>query len=249
MRFAAILLAALALLACKDKAKTKPAAQPKSASTTPRPTLETADVEGALPAANLGPKIVINKQEVLLDGEPVVKIAGDAPLVRKDLEALTTRLEGKVAGDEPIALMIDSSMAFYQFAGVFDALHKAGFHKLALLTGNGAKMIPLDTLDGEANGTSRPLVTIKHGHLTLWAGSEKLSYELTDSPTFQPLTRALAELVQSRWPDGHRTDEDRVIIVQVDRGTTAQVLLGALAAVRAEGTLVLFPSIFLAGGA
>ena len=32
-------------------------------------------------------------------------------------------------------------------------------------------------------------------------------------------------------------------------GTTAQVLLGALAAVRVEGTLTLFPSICLSGGA
>jgi hypothetical protein len=186
-------------------------------------------------------------------------IATDAPLVRRDLEALTTRLEGKVKGDEPVALTIEPTLPYYRFAGVFDALHKAGFRKLALITGNGAKMIPLDTLDSaEANrGGLRPTVTIKRGRLTLWSGSgeegtraqPKLAYDLTESPSFQPLTHALAEIVQRRWPDGRRTDADRVIFVQVDGGTTAQVLLGALAAVRVEGTLSLFPSIFLAGGA
>lgn len=255
MRFAAILLAALALLACKDKPASKPVEQKQvQPSTAPRPTLESADVEGAgaIPVANLGPKVVINKQEITIDGEPVLSIAGDAPIDRRALDTLTHRLEGKVKGDEPVALMIDAAMPFYRFASVFDALHKAGFRKLALLTGNGAKMIPLDTLDSaEANrGGLRPTVTIKHGRLTLWLGSQqKLAYDLTASPSFQPLTRALADIVQTRWPDGHRTDEDRVIIIQVDGGTTAQVLLGAMAAVRVDGTLTLFPSIFLAGGA
>ena len=261
MRSAAILLAALALLACKDKAVSKRTEQQPQAKTAPPPSLETADVDGAgaIPVVGLGPKVVINKQEITIDGEPVMSIAGDAPLARRDLEALTTRLEGKVKGDEPIALMIDAALPYYRFAVVFDALHKAGFHKLALLTGSGAKMIPLDMIDGaEANrGGLRPTVTIKHGRLTLWSGSgeegtttqPKLAYDLTDPPTFQPLTHALAEIVQRRWPDGRRTDVDRVIMIQVDGGTTAQILLGTLAAVRVDGTLTLFPSIFLAGGA
>src|SRR6478736_5248872 len=72
MRFAAILLAALALLACKDKAKSKPAVQQHAGGDKPslRGALETADVEGAgtVPAVGLGPKVVINKQEILVDG-------------------------------------------------------------------------------------------------------------------------------------------------------------------------------------
>lgn len=250
MRFAAILLAALALLACRDKPASKQSEPAKKTAPTRAPSLQTADVDGAIPAVGLGPKVVIDKQEITIDGEPVLSIAGDAPIVRKDLDALTHRLEGKIKADEPVALMIDSTLPFYRFAAVFDALHKAGFRKLALLTGSGAKMIPLEMIDGaEANGSSRPAVTIKRGRLTLWAGAEKLAYDLVDPPTFQPLTHALAEIVQNRWPDGRRTDEDRVIIVQPDGGTTAQVLLGTLAAVRVDGTLTLFPTIFLAGGA
>jgi biopolymer transport protein ExbD len=258
MRFAAILLA---LVACKDKPAAKPVEAQKVEKPSLKSALETADVDsaGTLPASGLGPKVAIDAKEITVDGESVMTIATDGPVVRRDLDALTTRLESKVKGDEPIALSIDPALPYYRFAGVFDALHKAGFRKLALLTGNGAKMIPLDLLDStEANrGGLRPTVTIKRGRLMLWSGSgqegtrtqPKLAYDLTESPTFQPLTRALAEIVQRRWPDGRRTDEDRVIFVQVDGGTTAQVLLGALAAVRVEGTLSLFPSIFLAGGA
>jgi hypothetical protein len=113
-------------------------------------------------------------------------------------------------------------------------------------------MIPLDLLDPEeANkGGLRPVVTIKRGQLTLWAGSTKeLTQDLTASPSLQPLTRALADVVQRRWPDGKRADEDKVIFVQLDGGTTADVMLATLAAVRADGTLLLFPSIFLSGGA
>jgi biopolymer transport protein ExbD len=258
MRCAAILLA---LVACKDKPAPKPREADKVEKPSLKSALETADVDtaGTLPASGLGPKVAINDKEITVNGESVMTIATDAPLVRRDLEALTTRLEGKVKGDEPVALTIEPTLPYYRFAGVFDALHKAGFRKLALITGNGAKMIPLDTLDSaEANrGGLRPTVTIKRGRLTLWSGSgeegtraqPKLAYDLTESPSFQPLTHALAEIVQRRWPDGRRTDADRVIFVQVDGGTTAQVLLGALAAVRVEGTLSLFPSIFLAGGA
>lgn len=257
MRSAAILLA---LVACKDKPAAKPVEAHKVEKPSLKSALETADVDtaGTLPASGLGPTVAIDVKEIRVDGESVLTVATDGPLVRRDLEALTTRLEHEVKGDEPVALSIDPTLPYYRFAGVFDALHKAGFRKLALLTGN-AKMIPLDLLDSaEANrGGLRPTVTIKRGRLTLWSGSgeegtraqPKLAYDLTESPTFQPLTHALAEIVQRRWPDGRRTDEDRVIFVQVDGGTTAQILLGALAAVRVEGTLTLFPSIFLAGGA
>lgn len=258
----AVLVLCTSLLACKDKPASKKVDDKPQTQTVTRPRpLDTAEIEGAgvVPAVGLGPKIVINKQELTLDGEPILTVAGDAPFVRRDLDALTQRLEMKVKGDEPIALMIDSTMPFYRFAVIFDALRKAGFRRLALLTGTGAKMIPLDLLDtAEANkGGLRPIVTIKRGQLTLWSGSgeegtrtePKLSYDLTTSPSFKPLTRALAEIVQRRWPDGKRPDEDRVIFIQLDGGTTADVMLATLAAVRADGTLVLFPSIFLSGGA
>ena len=65
---------------------------------------------------------------------------------------------------------------------------------------------------------------------------------------FEPLTRALADIVQKRWPDHKRDDADRTIIIQADGNQPAQVVLKVLAAVRVDGSLELFPNIFLAGG-
>src|SRR5689334_17363726 len=144
MRFVLLAVAA-GLLGCKDKPAQK--AIPAESKPATRVTPPRLDVQGDVPATGLGPKIVITTKELMLDGEPIGTLAIEQPIARKDLDALTHRLELAVKGDERVALTIDGAVPFYQFAVVFDALHKAGFDKLALLTGAGARMIPLDLIE------------------------------------------------------------------------------------------------------
>ncbi|HSD86325.1 MAG TPA: hypothetical protein VLB44_02385 [Kofleriaceae bacterium] len=262
MRFARTALLAMCLASCKDKpAEKKPApvTEAPAKRALDRPVLETSDVTGTgvVPATTLGPKIVVSKNAIELDGQRVMDIAADGVINRKRLEVLTTQLETKAQSDAPVALLFDATLQYRQIGVVLDALKRAGFRNVALLTGSGSTMIPLELPDAsEVHGAGlRPMVTLQGRHVTLWSASgeegtktaPKATFEVGDPPSFAPLTRALAEIVQRRWPDGTREDADRTIILQLDGRTPTQTVLQLAAAVRADGSLVLFPGIFFAG--
>ena len=262
----AMALAVMACVACKDKTEKKPAPPPQgtpqgaAARPAERPTLEVTDVKGAgvLPAVGLGPKVTMTKTALEIDGETVVTFGPDGLIDKTRLEAMTRILENKATSDAPVAITLDATTSYRRVGQLVDTLRRAGFRNLALLTGTGATMIPIELPDStEVNrGGLRPVVTLHHKRLTLWSASgeegtktaPKLALSLGDTPSFEPVTRALAEIVQKRWPDGRRAEEDRTIIIQLDGNQPAQTLLQLLASVRAHGSLELFPNIFLAGG-
>ena len=263
--WAAVLCLVAGCGSCKDSAPAKQA--PASSSETesearqspapPRPSLEPAEVSGVgvVPATQLGPKIVMSKDAISVDGQQVIAISEDGVIDRTRLEGMTQQLEQKATSDAPIGLTLDSTLPYRRVAILLDALKKGGFRNIALLTGSGASMIPIELKDTEeANREGlRMVVTLKQNYVSLWSttGEEgtrkqpKVAYELTSSPDFKPITRALADVVQRRWPNGGRGDAEKTILLQIGGDKPAQLLLQLAAAVRADGSLVLFPGIYL----
>lgn len=247
---------------CKDKQapakQEQPTAERERQRPPERPELETTDITGPglVPATGLGPKVTFSKTEIAVDGESVAQVRQDGWIDPTRVQALVRLLESKANSDAPVAITLDATVPYRRVGQLFDTLKRAGFRNLALLTGGG-NMIPIELPDSsELTGAGvRPVVTLDRKQVRLWSASglegtraqPKLSFAV-DSGSFAPLTRALAEIVQRRWPDGKRTDADKTIIIQPDGNQPAQVLLQLLAAVRADGSLELFPNIFLAGG-
>jgi biopolymer transport protein ExbD len=171
---------------------------------------------------------------------------------------LAAVLEDKVRGDDPVGLTLDVSIPYARLGYLINALQKAGFRNLALLTNGGKQMVPLELGDSAAVNKSglRMVVTLRGDRLTVWSlsGEEgtqqapKLAARWEGTRTLPALTAALAEIARRRWPDGARLAADRTIMIQLDRNADVQTLLNVLAAVRMDGTLELFPNIFLAGG-
>lgn len=249
---------------CKDKGPAKQKPTPESRSpvvTPPRPlALGTTEITGPglVPAVGLGPKLTVNSDEITLDGQGVLTIERDGPLDRERLDKLMRLLEQKVTGDAPLAITLDASVPYRRVGQLLDVLKRAGFRNLALVVGSGNSMIPLELLEPAeaATGVVRPVVTINRTRLTLWSvtGAEgtkqapRMSLALGSPPALEPLTHALAEIVQRRWPDGKRGAADLAIIVELDGNSSADTMLRTLAAIRSDGPRTLFPNIYLSGG-
>ena len=258
-----IALLVLACSACKDKAPAKqepqPALQRERQKPADRPSLEAVDVAGPglVPASGLGPKITFSKTEIKVDDQSVANVGDDGWIDATRVQALTRLLETKANSDAPVAVTLDATIPYRRVGQLLDLLKRGGFRNLALMSGNG-KMIPIELPDSSELGKTglRPVVTLERNDVSLWSASgqegtrakPKLKFTVAGGASFAPLTRALADIVQKRWPDGKRAAEDRAIIVQLDGNQPAQRLIQLLAAVRADGSLELFPNIFLAGG-
>lgn len=264
MRIAALVVAVIACLGCKDKKPAQKQAEPstpprQTQKPPPRPALETPDVTGPglVQVTKIGPKITYAKDSIQVDGQTVITIGKDGLVDAQRMATLTRVLEDKARSDDPIGIALDATIPYVHVASLLGKLKLAGFRNLALLAGP-TTMIPIELLDTEeANaGNVRPVVTVQHGRVVLWSvtGAEgtrrkpKLDIPLDGARNLQPLTRALGEIVQRRWPDGKRQNVDRTIMIQVDRREPAEVLLRVLAAVRSDGALELFPNVFLTGG-
>ena len=260
--FALAWVACSACSACKDKQAPAKQAEPQAQRTpqAPRPSLELTDVSGPglVAATGLGPTITFSKTEIKVDDLSVAPVRPDGWIDAPRVQALTRSLEGKANSDAPIGVLLDATVPYRRVGQLLDTLRRAGFRNVGLLTGSGGKMIPIELPDSaELNGTGlRPVVTLERNQASLWSASgqegtrarPKLTFAVDGSQGFAPLTRALAEIVQRRWPDGKRDGADRAIIIQPDGNQPAQRLLELLAAVRADGSLELFPTILLAGG-
>lgn len=262
MRIAALAVAVVACLGCKDKQSAKQAPQTEAAQPQrppERPALETPDVigPGVVPVTRLSAKITYAKDAISVDGQPVIAIGQDGLIDREKYASLVRVLEDKVRSDDPVGITLDATLPYFRIAKFLGTLKRAGFRNLALLAGTGARMIPVELPDAaQANsGGLRPTITVKNGRVRLWSvtGEEgtlrkpKLDLPAKDAASLNALTDALAEIVQRRWPSGKRAPEDRTIIVEMDRMATAEYLLRVLASVRITGSLELFPNIFLAG--
>lgn len=258
--WAAVLCLVASCSSCKEPQKQAPPPAPtpevKQSSNTPPPSLEMPEVTGGgvMPVGELGPKLVMSKDDISLDGDPVVAINTNV-IDPHRLESLMVRLEAKATGTAPIAVTLDATLPYFKVGMLFSALKQAGFRNLALLTGNGSTMIPLELFDAEdVSGKGlRPVVTVKQNMVSLWSQSgdegtkvqPKLSYALSDPPDFAPVRRALADIVQTRFPGHKRDPADLTIVLQLDSSRSAQTLLQLAAAVRTDGSMVLFPNIYL----
>ncbi|HTL36386.1 MAG TPA: hypothetical protein VL326_24805 [Kofleriaceae bacterium] len=268
MRILAVVLCLVAgcgSCSCKDDAAAKKEAEPavteaKRAPAPPRPSLEPAQVSGlgVVPAAQLGPKLVLSKDAISLDGEPLIAITEDGVLDPERLETLTRQLEQKATSDAPIGLTLDATVPVRRVSILLDVLKRGGFRNIALLLGSGSSMIPMELVDSQelTASTLRPVVTVKSNYVSLWSESgeegtmtkPKLAYVLQTPPDFAPVTRALADIVERRWPSGRRDAADKMIILEIEGTKPAQVLLQVAAAVRTDGSLELFPGIYLSAG-
>jgi hypothetical protein len=252
-----IVLVLAASLGCRDRSAAPTSETPPVAEEA-RPELETPAVRGPglVPAVGLGPKLTISKRELRVDGEVVGHVANGL-IDRARLDAAITALEIRANSDAPIAIAVDATIPYRTLAVVLERLKRAGFSQLGLLAGSGSSMIPIQLPAEPLRSGLRPVVELDGPRLVLYSASgdegsrrqPKLSLPIDDRAGFEPLTRALAEIVRRRWPAGGRTSEDLAIIVMADGAQPTQRLLNVLAAVRADGTLELFPDIFLAGGA
>jgi hypothetical protein len=261
MRIAVMALVVLAGVACKDKtpAKKEPPAA-RQTSNDPPPSLDVPDVKGPglVSADGLGPKVTLTKTELAIDGQTIATFTAEGTIDRTRLDAAARLLADKVTGDATLAIAVDKAVPYRRLAQLLEAFARAGFRRFGLLTGNN-QMIPLDAPDPAAANAPglRLVISVDRTQLRLWSvsGQEgtrqqpKLSMAAGDAVSYEPLTRALAEIVQRRWPLGQeRLMVDRMVIVDVDASHSAQSLLSLLAAIRSDGSRELFPNIVLAGG-
>src|SRR5688572_472261 len=153
MRIALIVLAMVAQSACtcRSKAAKQEESAPQQTQAAERtepapPSLETATVTGPglVPAAGLGPKITFTKTELKLDEENIATVGPDGVIDKTRLDHMTRLLESKANSDAPVAITLDMTIEYHRVSKLFDVLRKAGFRNLALLTGTGSHMIPIE---------------------------------------------------------------------------------------------------------
>lgn len=248
----------IAALGCKGKQSDK-ATEGSAAGTTYTPEQAAKRAgPGFMPVKRLAAKIIYTRTEISVDGETVIEIKPDGLISPDQFGRLVQRIEDKATGDDPIGILLDPSLPYSQAGVLIGALNVAGFYKLALLAGVGSAMVPLDMIDQQvANaGSLRPMLTVQSGSISLWSvsGKEgtkqrpKLTFQITATNSFAPISKALAEIVQRNWPVDTRSPEDKTIVLFIDGATTADVLIRLCAAVRTDGPHELFPNIYLAGG-
>jgi hypothetical protein len=254
-------LALVAVLGCKDKKPDDQATQPDRQSQKPgqRPELKSSEVKGpgVEPVGNLSVTIAYSKTELSIDGVVFADVGPDGLIDPARVASVITELEGKVTNDDPVGLSLAPDLAYLRIAHFVGNMKSAGFRSIVLLPGTGDHKIPLELRDANARGGSvQPIVTVRDGHVILWSGTglegtrrkPKLDFVFVKTRNFKPLSDALVEMVQRRWPNGTRPPDDFTIVLDLDRNETADTLLNVAAVVRAYGSLQLFPKVALLGG-
>jgi biopolymer transport protein ExbD len=248
---------AMVLLAgCKDKAA-KPAAtdkQPASASKLPKLSLNAPNVigPGVEPAKPLSVTIFYSTSEIGIGDEPPVELGTDGLIQPALMDRLVLSLEDKVRSDDPVGIALDGSLTYVRVATFLGRLKRAGFRNLVLLTRERGQ-IPIALPDPSELGAPRLYVNVASNFITLYSlsGEEgtvtapKLSVPVAEGT--KKLTEALSEIVTRRWPTGTRTPKELTITLQLEHSETATMLLRMIAAVRADSSRALFPSVFLTG--
>jgi hypothetical protein len=257
MRFVAVAMAMVLLAGCKDK-KAKQAVPDKkgsAAAVLPKLTLNAPNVTGpgVEPVKPLSATIFYSRTQIGVDQEMPLDIGTDGLIAPRELEHVLRALETSVKSDDPVGIALDGSLTFVRVATFFGHLKTAGFKNLVLLTRDRGQ-IPVTLPDPSELGQGlRPYVRVQSNVLSLYSlsGEEgtsvapKLSMPVTDGTA--KLTQALSELVQRRWPTGTRTPADLIITLQLEQTADATLLMRLIAAVRADGSRALFPSVFLTG--
>jgi hypothetical protein len=256
MRFVALAVAMALLAGCKDKpAKQAPATKGGSGAALPKLTLNAPNVTGpgVEAATPLSATIFYSLTQLGIDRDPPVEIGSDGLVAAPVMDNALHTLEERVKSDDPIGIALDGSLTFVRVATFLGHLKTAGFKNIVLLTRERGQ-IPITLPDPSELGHGlRPYVKVESNVLSLYSlsGEEgtvtapKLSMPVSSG--IPKLTQTLSELVQRRWPTGTRTPADLTITIQLEQTETAAMMMRLIAAVRADSSRALFPSVFLTG--
>ena len=258
MRFAALAVVVLMGTACKDSPSEQKATTGSGAavSAPERPALARPDVTspGPVKVGKLAATVTYSERALEVDGTQLGKLRNGV-IDRELLDRVTGLLETAGASGDPIGISLDPALPYVRVSELLYNLKAAGFRNLALLAGAGATAVPLDLMDSDQLGSAglRPVVTLTPRSIVLWSasgeeGTQQKPKVVLPSGAYSALAKELGGIVTTRWPDGMRTPEDRIIIIQPGRAERAETLLQTLAAVRADGKLELFPTIYLTAG-
>jgi hypothetical protein len=256
------LLFTLALVACGNK-QDQPRAQPEPpAAKAEEPSIGLPEVAGpgVQPAPTTGPRITISKREVLLDDHvlvPVVDGALDSSVIVRngvvsEIVAYVTPLDPKPRA----VVQIERTLPCKLVDTVLRSVAAGGVHDFGLAaTQQGSNVIvPLSLPADPANAPLPELrdppalgmtLVVTRTRVKLWSTSGLEGTEQSpklDRPldgNFAELTKTLEAIVARRFTKARLAD-DKVIVVAIDEGQSAQVLLDSLAAVAAQ-----FPDIHL----
>jgi biopolymer transport protein ExbD len=255
MRFVALAVAMVLLAGCKDKAK-KPAATDHKGSglALPKPTYNAPSVTGpgVEPAKPLSVMVFYSKSEISIGEEPAVDLGTDGLISQDLMDKLAISLEEKVRSDDPVGIALDGNLAYVRVVAFLTRLKRAGFRNIVLLTRERGQ-IPIVMPDPSELGGPRLHVNVASNMINLYSvtgeegtvGQPKLSIPVSDGT--KKLTEALAEIVTRRWPTGTRTPPELTITLQFEHTETATMVMRIIAAVRADSSRTLFPSVFLTG--
>lgn len=262
MRFGACVLvvALLAATGCKGKSKQTNADKTGSSAATgsskvPAPPRNrtfgpAVDGPGVEPVHALSATVYYTPTELSVGDETLAQFR-DGLVQPETFAYMVHQLEDKVRSDDPLGLVIDGSLTINRLEPLLATLKRAGFRNLALVTRAG-KLVPLALPDpAELGNGLRPVLTVQAGGLSLWSVSGKEGTQPKPSFTseldkgFEPVNRALGELVKRQWPDGKRSPQDLILTVQIERAQTVDTLMRVIANVRADASRALFPNVFL----
>lgn len=263
MRFGAcaLVVALLAATGCKGKSAKQTSTDKTGSATTsgsgkvfvpPRVRTFGPSVEGpgVDPAHALSATVYYTTTELSVGDETLAEFR-DGVVQPDTLAYMVHQLEGKVRSDDPLGLVLDGSLTINRLETLLATLKRAGFRNLAFVTRAG-KLIPLALPDPSELGNGlRPTLTVQSGTLSLWSrsGAEgtrpKPVFVSPLAKGFEPLNRALGELVKRQWPDGKRSPQDLILTIQIERAQTVDTLMRVIANVRADASRALFPNVFL----
>lgn len=210
----------------------------------------TVDGPGVEPAHPLSATVYYTLTELSVGDETLAQFRDG--LVQPEAFAYMVHiLEGKVRSDDPLGLVLDGSLTINRLEPLLATLKRAGFRNLAFIARSG-KLIPLALPDPEELGKGlRPTLTVQSGTLSLWSisGAEgtrpKPAFSSPLAKGFEPLNRALGDLVKRQWPDGKRSPQDLILTIQIERAQTVDTLMRVIANVRADASRALFPNVFI----
>jgi len=260
MRFVALSMAVCAALGCKEpEQKQQPTATGQAAKRAQgeQPSLERQESIGraVVEVKKVSATITYTSTELKVDETQLGVRLQNGMIPPEVLDQLTARLEAAGASGDPIGVAVDPTLPNQRVFELLHSLKQAGYRNIALLAGKGFIAVPLELVDADQLGKGiHPVVTVTGGRVILWSQSgaegtaESPKLVFGAGASLEPLTKALAEIVKRRWPDGMRPDEDRVITIQMSGREKAATLLQITAAVRSEGSTELFPTIYLAAG-
>jgi biopolymer transport protein ExbD len=202
---------------------------------------------GAQPLAAKTPLVTISPSAVTLDGTSLVPVRG---AMIADLKPILAAVKALPDRHARVIVAAEAGLPFATVFGVLEAIAKGGLADIALAGSQrgAAMMVPLHIGSDSAADPLGLVLQVTQKKLLLWSlsGQEGTQqsplYAHPLDGNFAELTAKLADLVTRRFPSARQPAELR-IIVMIDPGQSAQVMLDTLAAASGQ-----FPDVALSIG-